>query len=192
VTAEEKPEAASDLDSDAFILRSYRLSAGLFGANWVTPQTSVGVRAELAYAPNWSSHIHPEFGIGASFVPVDFLQPRGALAVAYRGVSMLACPTRILVGRHVSILPCATVNVGQLTASTREVMVSIPSRRWQVWSGLDGRVETRLGKRASLELLAGLWLPLEARSYQTLEPMRQAGSTPKVSWIIGLGWTLAW
>jgi hypothetical protein len=188
VTATKENQSAQDPEKDPFRIRRYRLGVGFFGSKVVSPQTSVGVRGEFMFVPHLSTLIRPEFGIGASYVPGEALQPKSDIAVSLSSASVLLCPTRWLLGEHVSLLPCASTTLGHLRVSARDVWLSTPSERWQFASGLDGRLETRLGRHVSFEVLAGFFVPWARRSYRTLDPNISVGESPRASWILGLGW----
>jgi hypothetical protein len=169
-----------------------RTSVGLFASRLVSPQTSFGLNGEVRFVPNWGSAFHPEFGFGLMFVPVDFMQLKGNVAVDYRAVDLLGCPTRLRLGSGTTLLPCATMDIGRLTVSSRELEVSIPSRRLQFFVGLEGRLSIALGDRFELELRSALRLPTTQRKYISLEPVQELGHSPTVSWLMGLGWNLTW
>jgi hypothetical protein len=188
VTATTQNPSAPDPETEPFRLRSYRLGMSFFAAKLVSPQTSIGLRGELAFAPRVSTAIRPEFGLGASYVPAESLQPKSEIAVSETSAYALLCPTRWFLGTQVSLLPCASTTLGHLRVSSREVWLSTPSERWQVSSGLDARLETRLGRHISFDVLAGFFVPWARRSYRTLEPNVSVGETPRASWILGLGW----
>ncbi|MGC4000685.1 MAG: hypothetical protein QM767_25840 [Anaeromyxobacter sp.] len=180
--------SAPDPETDPFRIRSHRFGVSFFAAKLVSPQTSIGMRGEYAFAPRVSAAIRPELGIGLSYVPAESLQPKSPISVSETGAFVLLCPTRWFLGEQVSLLPCASTTVGHLRVSSREVWLSTPSERWQATSGIDARLETRLGRHISLDVLAGLFVPWARRSYRTIEPNASVGETPHVSWILGVGW----
>ena len=170
----------------------WRFSAGVFAADFVSSVTSIGAQIQARYVARLSSSFHPEFGLGAAFVPVDLFQPKETIAVSYRGGSGLVCPVRLRLAHSVSVLPCVTLDVGRLTTSARDVNVSTPSRRLQLSPGVDLKGLVELGHGFALEVAGGLKIPTVRREYVTFDSSDVVGRTPIVMWAAGLGIVRSW
>jgi hypothetical protein len=169
-----------------------RINAGLFATRIVSPQTSFGGTVEFRIAPKWITTLRPEVGLGFVYVPAESLQLKNNVGVAFRSLSLLACPTRLRFGSSASVLPCITTDIGRLVVSTRNVDYSTPSRRLQVLTGLDTRWGRAMGRAFELEFRAALRLPTIERKYVTLEPLQTKGHSQRVSWLLGLGGNVTW
>lgn len=170
----------------------FKLGAFVWVSPLVVPQTSVGLSlsGRVRFHAPWG--LAPEFGLSAQWVPVDFLQSKGALAVSYRGLEGLVCPARLRLPANVSVSPCVTLQLGRLTASSRDVDLSTPSRRTQFAFGGDVRPSWSPGGGLLLEGYVGLRVPTARREYVTLDPIAPMGHTPTVGWALGLGALYAW
>jgi hypothetical protein len=125
-------------------------------------------------------------GLAFLYVPNDFLQTADDVVVRWMAVAATACPGWNL-GRSVTLQPCAQVIGGWLAARGRGLdNPRSVGRSW--WSaGAILRVGARLGAGFSLELEAGVAVPLVARQFIIETPYRPVGETPTVAPMVALG-----
>ena len=182
VPADDKTKKGTDDESSTF--QSY---VGTFAIPLVRPLISFGASVELRYRATVTASFRPVLALGAQYVPVEFLQLKNNIGVDYRGLSFLVCPAQLRLGQLIQISPCLTTDIGRLTVSSRQVEVSTPSRRLQAYGGMEGRIGILLTRGVELEMRSGIRVPTVNRKYVRNEPATDLGSSPSLSWLMGLG-----
>jgi hypothetical protein len=182
VPADDKTKKSTNDESSSF--QAY---VGTFAIPLVRPQISFGANVELRYRAQVTSSFRPVLAVGAQYVPVEFLQLKNDISVDFRGLSFLVCPAQLRFGRLVQFSPCVTSDIGRLTVSSRQVEVSTPSRRLEVYGGVEGRIGILLTRGVELEMRSGIRVPTVHRKYVRNEPATDLGSSPSLSWLMGLG-----
>ena len=124
-------------------------------------------------------------GLSFLYLPRD-LRPDDEIALDLMGGAVTACPGWGYGGGVFAIEACAQGMGGWLSATHRSVTNPLQKERsW--WSlGAILRAAVRLGAGFSLELDAGLAVPLIERRFITTTPERTVGETPTVSTVVGL------
>jgi len=168
--------------------RRYRVALGARGvaAGVMSPSVSFGGAVDLRLGKLDADGIGPSFGLSFMYVPNDFLRTADDALVRWTAVAATGCPGWIA-GRVGSVQPCAQVIGGWLEATG--VGLSNPRSAGRSWWSLGAllRVAARLGWGFSLELDAGLSVPLFERRFITTTPERTVGGTPTIAPIVGLG-----
>jgi hypothetical protein len=169
-------------------LRRYRVALGARGvaAGVMSPSVSFGGALDLRFGKLDADGTGPSLGVSFMYVPNDFLRTADDARVRLMALAVTGCPGWST-GRVASIELCAQVIGGGLEASGLGVTnPQSATRSW--WSvGALLRVAARLGGGFSLELDAGLSVPLVERRFIFTTPERTVGETPTVAPMVGLG-----
>ena len=169
-------------------LRRYRVGLGARGvaAGIMSPSVSFGGAVDLRFGKLDADGIGPSVGASFMYVPNDFLRTADDARVLLMAIAVTGCPG-LSAGRVASIELCGQLIGGSLEATG--LGVSNPqsvTRSW--WSvGALLRVAARLGGGFSLELDAGLSVPLVERRFIFTTPERTVGETPTIAPMVGLG-----
>lgn len=164
------------------------IGAGASILQAVSPYTALGISATGRVV--WQHQAGGLGGsVGVSFLHLqsDFLGTSEAASVELTGLSLTVCPIRWTAADRLRFEPCATGLGGALTATGRSVTVpETVGRSW--WSlGASVRAAGTVAGSLSLELEAGLGLPLIKRRFVTHTPDRLVGQTPTFSAMGTLG-----
>jgi len=168
--------------------RRLRLVLGARGvaAGVISPSVSFGGAVDLRIGKLDADGLGPSLGMSFMYVPNDLLSTADDARVRWIAVAVTGCPGWSA-GRVASIEPCAQIIGGSLEATGLGVTnPQSVSRSW--WSvGALLRVAARLGGGFSLELDAGVSLPLVERRFIFTTPERTVGETRTITPIVGLG-----
>ena len=168
--------------------RRLRLVLGARGvaAGVISPSVSFGGAVDLRIGKLDADGLGPSLGMSFMYVPNDLLSTADDARVRWIAVAVTGCPGWSA-GRVASIEPCAQIIGGSLEATGLGVTnPQSVSRSW--WSvGALLRVAARLGGGFSLELDAGLSVPLVERRFIFTTPERTVGETPTIAPMVGLG-----
>jgi hypothetical protein len=168
--------------------RRFRVALGARGvaAGVMSPSVSFGGAFDLRFGKLDADGIGPSLGLSLMYVPNDFLRTADDARVRLTALAVTACPGWSA-GRVASIELCAQVIGGGLEATGLGVTnPQSATRSW--WSvGALLRVAARLGGGFSLELDAGLSVPLVERRFVFTTPERTVGETPTIAPMVGLG-----
>ena len=160
-------------------VRRYRVALGARGvaAGVMSPSVSFGGAVDLRLGKLSSDGMGPSLGLSFLYVPNDFLRTAGDARVLWTAVAVTGCPGWSA-GRVASVEPCVQVIGGWLDATGLGVTNPRSAERswWSVGALL--RVAARLGWGFSLELEAGLSVPLIERRFINTTPERTVGETP--------------
>jgi hypothetical protein len=169
-------------------VRRYRVALGARGvaAGVMSPSVSFGGAVDLRLGKLDADGLGPSLGVSFLYVPNDFLRTADDARVRWTALALTACPGWSA-GRVASVEPCAQLIGGWLDASGLGVSnpQSVERSWWSVGALL--RVAARLGWGFSLELEAGLSVPLIERRFIFTTPERTVGETPTIAPIVGLG-----
>jgi hypothetical protein len=169
-------------------LRRYRVGLGARGvaAGIVSPAVSFGGAVDLRLGKLDADGIGPSLGVSFMYVPNDFLRTADDARMRLMAIAVTGCPGWSA-GRVASIELCAQMIGGGLQATGLGVTnpESVTRSWWSVGALL--RVAARLGWGFSLELDAGLTVPLVERRFIFRTPERIVGETPTIAPIVGLG-----
>ncbi len=162
---------------------------GALAGEIVSPRASFGAAVfgrvkSAGRAGPWQG---PVAGIALIYVPEDFLQLRGNVAVQWAAARVIACPFGWEISDKVRLDPCASGIGGWLRASARSITYSHPvSRSW--WSvGALLNLTISAGRGWAVEPEIGVNVPLARRKFVTTYPREQVGETPWVSVLGGVG-----
>ena len=169
-------------------LRRYRLALGARGvaAGVMSPSVSFGGAVDLRLGKLDADGIGPSVGVSFMYVPNDFLRTADDARVLLMAIAVTGCPG-LSAGRVASIELCGQLIGGSLEATGLGVTnpASVTRSWWSVGALL--RVAARLGGGFSLELDAGLSVPLVERRFRFTTPERTVGETPTIAPMVGLG-----
>ena len=168
--------------------RRLRVVLGARGvaAGVISPSVSFGGAVDVRVGKLDADGIGPSLGASFMYVPNDLLTTADDARVRWIAVGVTGCPGWSA-GRVASIEPCAQVIAGSLDATGLGVTNPQSASRSWVSVGALLRVAARLGGGFSLELDAGLSLPLVERRFIFTTPERTVGETPTIAPIVGLG-----
>ena len=160
----------------------------------VSPPISVGGALSLAAA--WadgdpSSDAVPILvGLGVVHAANDYLRDASGFVARWTAAALSACPPFGLGGR-VILQPCARATAGWLTATDHSA--AAPTTVGRALFGVGGllRLAVPIGGGFSLELTAGVEVPLMKRRFILTLPETTVGQTPTVAGWAGLGVTWA-
>ena len=178
-----KPQPAVDPSP-----RRYRVGLGARGvaAGVMSPSVSFGGAVDLRFGKLDADGIGPSLGVSFMYVPNDFLRTADDARVLLMAIAVTGCPG-LSAGRVASIELCGQLIGGSLEATGLGVTnpQSVTRSWWSVGALL--RVAARLGGGFSLELDAGLSVPLVERRFIFTTPERTVGETPTIAPVVGLG-----
>jgi hypothetical protein len=168
------------------------LGIAAIAAQPVAPPISVGGTLSLAAA--WaeggpSSDAVPILvGLGVVHAANDYLQDTSGFVARWTAAALSACPPFGLGGRVV-LQPCARATAGWVTATDRSV--TAPTTVVRTLFGVGGllRLGVPVGAGFSVELTAGVEVPLVKRRFILTTPETTVGQTRTVSGWAGLGVT---
>jgi hypothetical protein len=169
-------------------LRRYRVALGARGvaAGVMSPSVSFGGAVDLRLGKLDAEGTGPSLGLSFLYVPNDFLRTADDARVRWTAIAVTGCPGWSA-GKVASVEPCAQVIGGWLEATG--VGLTNPRSAGRSWWSVGAllRVAARLGWGFSLELEAGLSVPLIERRFITSTPERIVGETPTIAPMVGLG-----
>jgi hypothetical protein len=116
----------------------------------------------------------------------DVLLPGDTVVLRWTGGAITACPGWGL-GRSVQVQACAHAAGAWLTATDRAVTNPRTAARTWWGAGALARLGARIGAGFTLELEAGVTVPLIERRFMTSTPERTVAETPRISGSLGLG-----
>jgi hypothetical protein len=180
-----KPELPEDATQ-----RRYRIAVGVRGvaAGVVTPSVSFGGSVDLRLAKQDADGVGPSLGVSGFYVPNDFLRTADDARLRWMALAVTGCPGW-KAGRAASVEPCAQVMGGWIDATG--LGVTNPRSAGRSWWSVGAllRVAARLGWGFSLELDAGVAVPLVERRFITTTPERTVGETPTIAPMAAVGVT---
>ncbi|WP_437670393.1 hypothetical protein [Sorangium sp. So ce131] len=164
----------------------FELGAQALVAQVVSPYVSLGGAVVARMTQRSNSALSPSFGIALVHARND-LVGAGRASVQWTAAALTGCPLRWHVAGPVDVQPCVFAAGGWLTASGRGITdPQSASRSW--WSaGALARADWALATDTSLELEAGVSVPLVRRRFIITSPEETVGETPTVSPLAGLG-----
>ena len=169
-------------------MRRFRVALAAHGvaAGVLSPSVSFGGAVDLRFGKLDADGMGPSLGLSFLYVPNDLLRTADDARVRWTAFAVTGCPGWFA-GKVASVEPCAQLIGGQLEASGLGVTNprSVERSWWSVGALL--RVAARLGWGFSLELEAGLSVPLIERRFIFTTPERAVGETPTIAPMVGLG-----
>ena len=137
---------------------------------------------------NLEKTLRPSLDLKLTYVRNDVLvSPRHADAMLL-AAGAAVCPLRWTPG-ILTVQPCALVLGGWLSAKGRELKhVNTVNRSW-LSAGLTIRLAALLGRGFSIEIEAGLDVPVLKRRFFASSPDNVVAETPRISPLVGVGLT---
>ncbi|HZL18064.1 MAG TPA: hypothetical protein VFG23_09990, partial [Polyangia bacterium] len=165
----------------------FEVAAGLVASELLSSSLSAGAGISARLAAPARGGLTPSAALALIFLPTDFLQSGDDLGIRLTELTVTGCPGWALRSR-VEVEPCARAGVGRLSATDHSVTnPRSVDRSW--WSaGALLRATTPVGNSGfTLEVTAGVDLPLVKRSFVTTTPSRGVGQTPTLAPDLTLG-----
>jgi hypothetical protein len=165
----------------------FEVAAGLVATELLSSSLSAGAGISARLAGTARGGLTPSAALALVFLPADLLQSGDDLGVRLTAVAATGCPGWALRYR-VEVEPCVRAALGLLSATDHSVTnPRAVDRSW--WSaGALLRATSALGDSGfTLELTAGVDVPLIKRSFVTTTPARSVGQTPTLSPAMTLG-----
>jgi len=165
----------------------FEVAAGLVATELLSSSLSAGAGISARLAGTARGGLTPSAALALVFLPADLLESGDDLGVRLTALTATGCPGWALRYR-VEVEPCARAALGLLSATDHSVTnPRSVDRPW--WSaGALLRATTALGDSGfTLELTAGVDVPLVKRSFVTTTPARGVGQTPTLSPALTLG-----
>ena len=151
---------------------------------------SSGVSSGMSVFGRWtlarSGAFRPTVGMAVTYLRNDVLQPPGAAQATLTGFVLTMCGTAW--GANViTVKPCGLLMAGMLSVSGHQALRTNSVALFWLSAGAVVRMAVLLGRGLSLDLEAGVSVPLIRREFYTTLPSHVVGKTPAISPVAGLG-----
>jgi hypothetical protein len=166
---------------------AFELGARASTSQVVSPYVSLGGEVFVRLTKRTNDAARPTLDLGLFHARNDFLPPASGVVVRLTTFALTACPTGWSLGGVWRMQPCVVGLGGWLDATDRSV--DHPDSSLRSWWSAGGRLRAAasLGLRYTLELEAGVTVPLVRRRFFTGSPDQVVGQTPSVSALGALG-----
>lgn len=147
----------------------------------VSPFVSLGGEVFVRLTKKTDDPARPTLDVGLFHARNDLLPPASGVVSRLTAVAVTACPIGWSLGGVWRMQPCAVGLGGWLSAT--DDSVDHPASALRSWWSLGGRLRAAasLGARYTLELEAGVTVPLVRRHFFATSPDQVVGETPAVS-----------
>jgi hypothetical protein len=177
-------ETAREAAPAAGAALGFSLGAAAVGGETVSPSLggALSVRIERAVPSGRGASL----ALAGLYLSNEVFGGASELLARFAALEITGCPGWSF-GTAITLEPCAQATGGWLSATDRAVTNPHPVTRTWGSVGALARAALRVGAGFSLELEAGIVVPLVERRFITTTPERSVGQTPAISGTIGLG-----
>lgn len=164
----------------------FELGVSPVGANLLSSSFGLGVALSARITLAGSGVFRPTMGLTVAYLRNDVVQSPGVAQASLTAIAATVCPLR-LSASVVTVSPCGVALAGWLAVRGQQVEHTYTVDR--LWLSLGGvlRASAYLGGGLSLEMEAGITVPLIRRRFFTTTQDNVVGETPTISPIASLG-----
>lgn len=166
---------------------AFELGARASTSEVVSPLVSLGGEIFVRLTRQSNDPARPTLDLGLFHARNDLLAPASGMVTRLTTVALTLCPIGWGLGGVWKLQPCAVGLGGWLSAT--DPSLDHPASALRSWWSLGGRLRAAaaLGAHYSLELEAGVNVPLVRRHFFATSPAQVVGETPVVSALGAVG-----